>query len=75
MNFVLISAVLALIIAVIALYETILLVQAEVGTGVKGLVFSLLPLLPLSAIGWCIKKRCQWIQEFDYMEQTADGQA
>ena len=74
-NFVLISAVLALIIAIFALYETILLVQAEVGTGVKGLVFSLLPLLPLSAIGWHLKRRCQTIQEFDFMELTADGQA
>ena len=75
MNFVLISAVLALIIAIVALYETILLVQAEIGTGVQGLVFSLLPLLPLSAIGWYLKRRCQRILEFDYMEQTADGQA
>ena len=74
-NFVLISAVLALIIAIVALYETILLVQAEIGTGVQGLVFSLLPLLPLSAIGWYLKRRCQRILEFDYMEQTADGQA
>ena len=59
--FVLISAILGLILAIFALYETILIVQAEIGTGVKGLVLSLLPLLPLSAIGWYIVQRCQGI--------------
>lgn len=57
--FVLISAIMGLIIAIFALYETVLIVQAEIGTGVKGLVLSLLPLLPLSAIGWYIIQRCQ----------------
>ena len=69
-NFVIISAVLGLIVAIFALYETILLVEAQIGTGVKGLVFSLLPLLPLSAIGWYIKRRCQRILEIDYMKQV-----
>ena len=57
--FVLISAIMGLIIAIFALYETVLIVQAEIGTGVKGVVLSLLPLLPLSAIGWYIIQRCQ----------------
>ena len=67
--FVLISAILGLILAIFALYETVLIVQAEIGTGVKGLAFSLLPLLPLSAIGWYIIQRCQGIVAIDYIEQ------
>ena len=48
-----------LIIALIALYEVMLLVQVQIGTGVKGLLFSLLPSFPLSAIGWYLKRRSQ----------------
>ena len=48
-----------LIIALLALYEVMLLVQVEIGTGVKGLLFSLLPSFPLSAIGWYLKRRSQ----------------
>ena len=48
-----------LIIALLALYEVMLLVQVQVGSGVKGLALSLLPSLPLSAIGWYLKRRSQ----------------
>ena len=48
-----------LIIALLALYEVMLLVQVQIGTGVKGLLFSLLPSFPLSAIGWYLKRRSQ----------------
>ena len=41
----------------IVLYEGMLLVQVQVGSGVKGLFFSLLPSLPLSVIGWYLKRR------------------
>ena len=70
--FVLISAIMGLIIAIFALYETVLIVQAEIGTGVKGLVLSLLPLLPLSAIGWYIIQRCQGRVSIDYIEQEQE---
>ena len=43
----------------IVLYEGMLLVQVQVGSGVKGLFFSLLPSLPLSVIGWYLKRRSQ----------------
>ena len=48
-----------LTIALIALYEVMLLVQVQVGSGVKGLLLSLLPSLPLSALGWYLKQRSQ----------------
>ena len=34
-------------------------VQVQIETGVKGIVLSLLPSLPLSALGWYLKKRSQ----------------
>ena len=52
-------AILGLCIALLALYEVILLVQVQIGTGVKGLVLSLLPSFPLSALGWYLKRRSQ----------------
>ena len=52
-------AILGLIMGLIVLYEGMLLVQVQVGTGVKGLLFSLLPSLPLSALGWYLKRRSQ----------------
>ena len=48
-----------LIIALLVLYEVMLVVQVQVGSGVKGLALSLLPSLPLSAIGWYLKRRSQ----------------
>ena len=48
-----------LIIALLVLYEVILLVQVQNGTGVKGLLLSLLPSFPLSALGWYLKRRSQ----------------
>ena len=48
-----------LILALIALYEVMVLVQVQIGSGIKGLLFSLLPSLPLSAIGWYLKRRSQ----------------
>ena len=48
-----------LIIALLVLYEVMLLVQVQVGSGVNGLIFSLLPSFPLSALGWYLKQRSQ----------------
>ena len=56
---VLITAILGLIIALLVIYEVILLVQPQIGTGVIGLMLSLLPFLPLPALGWYFIKRCQ----------------
>ena len=47
-----IVAVLGLIMTLLVLYEVMLSVQVEIGTGVKGLLLSLLPSLPLFALGW-----------------------
>ena len=52
-------AIVGLIIALLVLYEVILLVQVQVGSGVKGLALSLLPSLPLSVLGWYLKRRSQ----------------
>ena len=49
-HLVLIIAILGLIMMLLVLYELMLLVQAQVG--IKGLVLSLLPSLPLTAVGW-----------------------
>ena len=48
-----------LIIALLGLYEVMLSVQVEIGTGIKGLLLSLLPSFPLSALGWYLKRRSQ----------------
>ena len=52
-QFVVIVAILGLIITLLAVYELMLLVQAHIEMGVKGIVLSLLPSFPLSALG-CI---------------------
>ena len=52
-------AIVGLIIALLVLYEVMLLVQVQVGSGVKGLALSLLPSLPLSVLGWYLKRRSQ----------------
>ena len=49
-HLILIIAILGLIILLVALYEMMLMVQAQVG--IRGIVLSLLPSLPLSAVGW-----------------------
>ena len=58
-HFVSIIAVLGLVIELLVLYELMLFVQVQIDTGVKGIVLSLLPSLPLSALGWYLKKRLQ----------------
>ena len=58
-HFVAITATIGLILTLIVLYEVMLLVQVQIETGVKGIVLSLLPSLPLSALGWHLKKRSQ----------------
>ena len=57
-HFVVIFAVWGMIISLLALYELLLTVQAQIETGVKGIVLSLLPSFPLSALGY-LKKRSQ----------------
>ena len=52
-------ATLGLITVLVALYELMLLVQAQIGSGVTGLLLSLLPSFPLSALGWYLKTRSQ----------------
>ena len=60
MHFVVITATIGLILALlIVLYELMLLVQVQIGTGVKGVFLSLLPSFPLSALGWYLRKRTQ----------------
>ena len=60
-HFILITTIVGLIIALLIIYEVILLVQPQIGTGVIGLVLSLLPFLPLPALGWYLMRRCQRI--------------
>ena len=54
-----IVAILGLIVTLLAVYELMLLVQAHIETGVKGIVLSLLPSFPLSRVGWYLKRRYQ----------------
>ena len=58
-HFVSIIAVLGLVIELLVLYELMLLVQAHIETGVKGILLALLPSFPLSALGWYLKRRLQ----------------
>ena len=52
---ILIIAILGLIILLVALYKVMLMVQAQVG--IRGIDLSLLPSLPLSAVGWYLNWR------------------
>ena len=52
-------ATLGLIITLLTLYELLVTVQVQFEIGVKGIVLSLLPSFPLSALGWYIKRRSQ----------------
>ena len=54
-----IIAFLGLLFTVLILYELILQVQVQVGSGLRGIVLSLLPSFPLSALGWYLKRRSQ----------------
>ena len=56
---VVITVTFGLILSLLTLYELMLLVQVQIETGVKGIVLSLLPSFPLSALGWYVKKRSQ----------------
>ena len=58
-HFVVITATIGLILTLLILYEVMLLVQVQIETGLKGIVLSLLPSFPLSALGWYMKKRSQ----------------
>ena len=58
-HFVVLILVLGLIMTLITLYELLLTAQAHIETGLKGIVLSLLPSFPLSALGWYLKRRCQ----------------
>ena len=48
-----------LIMMLLMSYELLLMMQVEVGTGINGLLLSLLPSFPLSALGWYLKRRSQ----------------
>ena len=54
-----IIAILGLVFTVLILYELILQVQIQVGSGLRGILLSLLPSFPLSALGWYLKRRFQ----------------
>ena len=58
-QFVVIAAIPGLIITLIGVYELMLLVQAHIETGVKGILLALLPSFPLSALGWYLRRRSQ----------------
>ena len=58
-HLVLIVATLGLIITLLALYELMLIAQVHIETGVKGILLSLLPSFPLSALGWYLQRRSQ----------------
>ena len=55
-QFVVIVAILGLMISLLALYELMLLVQAHIETGVKGILLALLPSFPLPALGWYLRR-------------------
>ena len=55
---VIISAI-GLTVMLLALYELMLISQVQIETGITGIVLSLLPSLPLSALGWYVKRRSQ----------------
>ena len=57
LHLVVIIVVSGLTMMLLTLYE--LTAQAQFETGVKGIVLSLLPSFPLSALGWYLKKRSQ----------------
>ena len=59
MHFTMIISAVGLIVMMIALYELMLVAQVQVETGIMGIVLSLLPSLPLSALGWYVKRRYQ----------------
>ena len=75
---VLIVATLGLIITLLALYELMLIMQVHIETGIKGILLSLLPSFPLSALGWYLKKRSQKkaskSSNEKTLEQTAEEQ-
>ena len=69
-HFVAINATIGLILTLIVLYEVMLLVQVQIETGVKGIVLSLLPSFPLSALGWYLRKRSQRIKRTQRRSET-----
>ena len=58
-HFVVLILVLGLIMTLITLYELLLTAQAHIEIGLKGIILSLLPSFPLSALGWYLKRRSQ----------------
>jgi len=67
-----ITATIGLTVTLLVLYELMLLVQVQIETGVKGIVLSLLPSFPLSALGWYVKKRSQRRSKTDF-DATANS--
>ena len=58
-HFTVIISTMGLIFSLLWLYEQMLVAQVQVETGIMGIVLSLLPSLPLSALGWYVKRRYQ----------------
>jgi len=69
LHFVAITATVGLVATLLVLYELMLLVQVQIETGVKGIVLSLLPPFPLSALGWYVKKRSWRRSNTDFNEK------
>ena len=77
-QFLTIIATLGLIVTLLILYEFILQVQVEAGSGLRGVVLSLLPSFPLSALGWYLKRRSQKkkinkFAKYETMQQQQQG--
>ena len=73
MHFTMIISAVGLIVMVIALYELMLVAQVQVETGITGIVLSLLPSLPLSALGWYVKRRYQRACVIDECGETSQS--
>ena len=58
-HFTVIISTVGLIVSLLCVYEEMLVAQVQVETGITGIVLSLLPSLPLSALGWYVKRRYQ----------------
>ena len=58
-HFTVIISTVGLIISLLCVYEEMLVAQVQIETGITGIVLSLLPSLPLSALVWYVKRKYQ----------------
>ena len=78
-HFTVIISTMGLIFSLLWLYEQMLVAQVQVETGIMGIVLSLLPSLPLSALGWYVKRKYQTqravINECSETSQSSEEQS